>query len=74
MDACGGGSSGGAATALGAALRERTGIQAWPVVRMAFQSTVDALDDGGPEVDAARYEGRRMSPRDALSRLVVHRD
>ena len=46
-----------AATALGAAegLRERTGIEMWPIVRMAFQPTVDALDAAGPEVEAARY-------------------
>ena len=62
-----------ASTALGAAegLRARTGIQNWPVVQMALQSTLDALDAAGPEADAARYEGRRMSPRDALARLVA---
>ncbi len=64
-----------AATALGAAegLRERTGIEAWPVVRLAFQSTVDALDAAGSEVQEARFEGRRMNPRDALTRLVAGR-
>ena len=61
-----------AATALGAAegLRERTGIQMWPVVRMAFQPAVDALDAAGPEAEAARYDGRHMNPRDALTQLV----
>jgi predicted ATPase/class 3 adenylate cyclase len=58
-----------AATALGAAegLRERTGIQMWPVVRMVFQPALDALAGMGPETEAARYEGRLMSPRDALA-------
>jgi predicted ATPase/class 3 adenylate cyclase len=62
-----------AAVALGAAegLRERTGIEAWPVVRLAFQSTVETLDGAGPEVQEARYEGRRSNPRDALARLVA---
>ena len=60
-----------AAAALGAAegLRERTGIQMWPVVRMAFEPAIDALDAAGPEVEAARYEGRRMNPRDVFARL-----
>ncbi len=61
-----------AATALGAAegLRERTGIQMWPVLRMALQQTMAALDAGGPEVAEARYEGRHLSPREALARLA----
>jgi hypothetical protein len=61
-----------AATALGAAegLRERTGIQMWPVLRMALQSTMEALDAGGPEAAEARYEGRHLSPREALARLA----
>ena len=61
-----------AATALGAAegLRERTGIQMWPVVRMVFEPALQALDGLGPETEAARYEGRHMSPRDALVRLA----
>ena len=61
-----------AATALGAAegLRERTGIQMWPVVRTALHPTVDMLDAAGPEAEAARYEGRHMSPRDALTQLA----
>jgi predicted ATPase len=60
------------ALALGAAegLRERTGLQMWPVVRMAFKPAIDALDAAGPEADEARYEGRRMSPRDALAELA----
>ena len=61
-----------AATALGAAegLRERTGIQMWPVVRMVFEPALRALEGLGPETEAARYEGRHMSPRDALARLA----
>ena len=61
-----------AATALGAAegLRERTGIEMWPVLRMALQPTMEALDAGGPEVAEARYEGRHLSPRGALARLA----
>ena len=61
-----------AATALGAAegLRERTGIEMWPVVRTAFAPTIDALDAAGPEVHAARYEGRHMNPRDTFAQLA----
>ena len=61
-----------AATALGAAegLRERTGIEMWPVLRMALQPTMEALDAGGSEVAEARYEGRHLSPRGALARLA----
>ena len=61
-----------AATAFGAAegLRERTGIQMWPVVRMAFEPAIDALDAAGPEAEAARYEGRRMNPRDLFAQLA----
>jgi predicted ATPase len=61
-----------AATALGAAegLRERTGIQMWPVIRMLFQPALDALEGIGPDAEAARYAGRQMSPRDALARLA----
>jgi len=61
-----------AATALGAAegLRERTGIEMWPVVRMLFQPALDALEEIGPDAEAARYAGRQMSPRDALARLA----
>jgi predicted ATPase/class 3 adenylate cyclase len=60
-----------AATALGAAegLRERTGIQMWPVVRMVFEPALEALDRLGPDAERARYEGRRLKPRDALARL-----
>lgn len=61
-----------AATALGAAegLRARTGIEMWPVVRMAFEPAMEALDVAGPEVEAARYEGRRMNPRDVFAQLA----
>jgi hypothetical protein len=61
-----------AATALGAAegLRERTGIEMWPVVRLAFAPAVEALDAAGPEAEAARYEGRRMNPRDVFAQLA----
>jgi tetratricopeptide (TPR) repeat protein len=61
-----------AATALGAAegLRERTGIRIWPVLRMAFQPAIEALDAAGPEAQAARYEGSHMNPQNALARLV----
>ncbi len=64
-----------AAIALGAAdeLRERTGIEMWPVVRMAFEPALDALAAAGPDVAAARYEGRRMSARDALAQVVRRR-
>jgi tetratricopeptide (TPR) repeat protein len=64
-----------AATVLGAAegLRERTGIQMWPVVRMAFEPAIGALEAAGPEAEAARYEGRRMNPRDVLRATGAHR-
>ena len=42
----------------------------WPIVRMAFQPAIAALDSAGPEVEAARYEGRHMNAHDALARLV----
>ncbi len=38
---------------------------------MALQSTFAALDAAGPEADAARYEGQRMGPRNALAKLVA---
>ena len=41
----------------------------WPVVRMAFEPAIDALDAAGPDVEAARYEGRRMNPRDVFAHL-----
>jgi predicted ATPase/class 3 adenylate cyclase len=58
-----------AATALGAAegLRERTGIHAWPILRMLFGDRLEALESAGPEVEAARFAGRQMSPVDALA-------
>ena len=61
-----------AATALGAAegLRERTGIRIWPVLQMAFQPAIDAVDAAGPEAQAARYAGSYTNPHEALSRLV----
>ena len=64
-----------AATALGAAegLRQRTGIRIWPVLRMAFQPAIDAIDAAGPEAQAARYEGSYTNPHEALSRLVAAR-
>jgi hypothetical protein len=57
-----------AATALGAAegLRERTGIHAWPILRMVFGDRLAALESAGPEADAARFAGRQMSPAEAL--------
>jgi hypothetical protein len=60
------------ATAYGAAeaLRERTGIQMWPIMRMIFASRLGALDDAGPEVEAARFAGRQMSPGNAMARLL----
>ena len=61
-----------AATAFGAAegLRERTGIRIWPVLRMAFEPVIEALDAAGPAAQAARYEGSYMNPHDALGRLI----
>ena len=55
---------------------ERTGIEAWPVVRLAFQSTVETLDGAGPEVQEARYEGRRsnLATLSPGSSLPVGRD
>ncbi len=64
-----------AATAFGAAegLRERTGIRIWPVLRMAFEPVIEALDTAGPAAQAARYEGSYMNPHDALGRLIEAR-
>jgi tetratricopeptide (TPR) repeat protein len=61
-----------AATALGAAeaLRERTGIQMWPTVRLVLEPEMTGLDDAAPDVQAARYEGRRMSARDVFARYL----
>jgi hypothetical protein len=39
-------------------------------VRLAFQPTIEALDAAGPEAEGARYEGRRMNPRDAFVQLA----
>jgi hypothetical protein len=57
-----------AATALGAAegLRERTGIHTWPIMRLVFSERLTPLDSLGPDVEAARFAGRLMSPADAL--------
>jgi tetratricopeptide (TPR) repeat protein len=64
-----------AATALGAAeaLRERTGIHSWPILRMVFGDRLAALESAGPEVDAARFAGQQMSPSEALA-LVCGQD
>jgi non-specific serine/threonine protein kinase len=61
-----------AATAYGAAesLREQSGIQMWPTIRLAYEEAIAALAAAGPEVQAARYEGRRMSPRDVFTRYL----
>ena len=61
----------GAATAFGCAeaLRERTGIQMWPTIRMAFEPVITAVAAAGPDAQAARYEGRRMNPRDVFVQL-----
>jgi hypothetical protein len=61
-----------AATALGAAetLRERTGIQMWPTVRLVLEPSMPDADDPDPGVQAARYEGQRMSPRDVFARYL----
>jgi predicted ATPase/class 3 adenylate cyclase len=58
-----------AATALGAAegLRQRSGIHAWPILRMVFGDRLAPLDSAGPDADAARFAGRLMSPADALA-------
>lgn len=60
------------AKALGAAegLRQRTGIRMWPIMRMAFQPTLDALERAGDDVRAARYDGTRTNPRELLGRLA----
>jgi hypothetical protein len=45
----------------------------WPVLQMAFQPAIDALDSAGPaarSARSARYEGSHMNPHDALARLV----
>ena len=39
------------------------------VVRMAFEPAIYALDAAGPDVEAARCEGRRINPRDVFARL-----
>jgi predicted ATPase/class 3 adenylate cyclase len=58
----------GAATALGAAegLRERTGIHAWPIMRLVFGERLKDLRSGGPEVEAALFAGKQLGPTDAL--------
>ena len=43
----------------------------WPVVRVLFEPSLDALAQLGDEVEAARFEGRQTSPRDALARLAT---
>ena len=59
----------GAATALGAAegLRERTGIHAWPIMRVVFGERLADLRSAGPEIEAALFAGRQMSAADALA-------
>ena len=63
-----------AATAYGAAeaLRERTGIQRWPIIRVIFESRLAALDDARPEIEASRFAGRQMTPETAIG-LVLGR-
>jgi tetratricopeptide (TPR) repeat protein len=58
-----------AATALGAAegLRERTGIHRWPIMAIGLTTRLGPLDSAGPEADAARFAGRRMSPAEAIA-------
>jgi hypothetical protein len=58
-----------AATALGAAegLRERTGIHRWPVIGLGLGARLAPIESAGPEAEAARYAGRRMSATEALA-------
>ncbi len=58
-----------AATALGAAegLRERTGIHRWPIIGIGLSARLAPLDSAGPEVEAARFAGRRMTASEALA-------
>ena len=61
-----------AAIAYGAAeaVRMRTGTQMWPIMQVVFTSRLAALLDAGPEVEAARFAGRQMSPETAMARLL----
>jgi predicted ATPase/class 3 adenylate cyclase len=58
-----------ATTALGAAegLRERTGIAMWPLMNMILRDRLASLEAAGPAAAAARYDGRQMSPAEALA-------
>ena len=58
-----------AATALGAAegLRERTGIHRWPIIGIGLSARLAPLDSAGPEAEAARFAGRRMTASEALA-------
>jgi len=58
-----------AATMLGAAegLRERTGIQMWPIMGLILRDRLAALESAGPDAAAGRFAGREMSPTAALA-------
>ena len=60
-----------AATALGAAegLRERTGIHRWPIIGIGLSARLGPLESAGPDAEAARFAGRRMSAVEALALL-----
>lgn len=59
--------------ALGAAeeIRERIGLQPWPLIRWLFDSLsamADSLDD--PALQGARHNGRQMNPFDAAALVL----
>ena len=64
-----------AATALGAAegLRERTGIHRWPIIGIGLSARLAPLEAAGPDADAARFAGRRMSATEALALVRPNR-
>ena len=42
----------------------------WPVVRLALEPAIGALEAAGPDAAGARFEARQMNPRDVFAQLA----